>query len=120
MTLQEVLAARSEGERKLRSAVNALEAKTCADILADACTPRPPKPEWFGFGPGQWDSWWVKWKDGTSTWIYSVKVAENGFWDWKDCEGLDIWDRVDDMVLCLPVARECYPAPVGWQVLEGS
>lgn len=116
MTLQEVLAARSEGERKLRSAINALEAKTCADILADACTPRPPKPEWFGFGPGQWDSWWCAYEEGGAAAIFDRVWCDGEVIRFPD--GYEVW--IGSIVSCVPVARKGYPAPVGWQVLEVS
>lgn len=82
---------------------------TCADVFEQACEPRAPKAEWFGTGPGQWDRWmvgrrrtrgrksWVMWTVSTHTWM-------PGYWPTAK-------------TVVVPVAREGYPAPVGWQVV---
>lgn len=82
------------------------EWQTASAELTDACTPRAPKPEWFGApfdaegrATGKWDAWW-----------------------WRDVDGMEDTNRgmnhrPSDMVECLPVLREGY-GPAGWQVVE--
>lgn len=80
---------------------------TCADVFEQACEPRPPKPGWFGTGPGQWDSWWLIPAEKTVfTNQGEGKVARN-------CTSIDC----TRIALVLPVAREGYPAAVGWKVV---
>lgn len=80
---------------------------TCADTFEQACEPRAPKPEWFGTGHGQWDSWMI-WSQSTMSWEL-----------WRDSQehsGLRKYG-LRDIQSCIPVARTGYPAPVGWQVV---
>lgn len=84
------------------------------NILDDACTPRPPKAEWFGTGPGQWDAWWIE------SWgvLRNVRLEDDG--------GLEGYNEVGELVsmyydpTCnvVPVAREGFPAPVNWKVVD--
>jgi hypothetical protein len=81
--------------------------ETCLDVFEQACEPRPPKPEWFGRGEKQWDSWWLIPKERT---IFTDggagKLARN-------CVNLDC-SRIESVV---PVTRSGFPAPVGWGVV---
>lgn len=94
--------------------------ETCITDLTDATTPRPPKAEWFGTGPGQWDSWWVKES------LVNGQKGSSGVWVSVRVDGLFIghdgfvpsW-MIEDIECCVPVAREGFPCPVGWDVVGG-
>lgn len=80
--------------------------------MSDSCTPRPPQPEWFGTGPGQWDSWWVDMHDPDVDPF--VARASDGY-----CiRSLAKIVARDAVMECVPVAREGFPAPVGWGVVD--
>lgn len=91
----------------------------CTTELKDACTPRPPQAEWFGdpdTEPGKWDAWWfedfgvfrqVHIRPGTTTpepWLYG-NIDGYAEVRWRDSFKV------------VPVAREGFPAPVGWGVV---
>lgn len=86
---------------------------TCADVFEQACEPRAPKPEWFGTGPGQWDAWWVSYEEGGAAVTFRGIQSRGDILIFPD--GHEIW--LDAIVSCVPVAREGYPAPVGWKVV---
>ena len=89
-------------------------ANYCATSFRKACTPRQPKAEWFGTGPGQWDAWMDE----------SGRVYRNGRWSVQPACGccnpkpapLFNYKPICDPVI--PVARTGAAIPVGWQVLE--
>lgn len=102
--------------------------------LASACTPRPPRPEWFGNGPAQWDSWWIHAHSGEYANTSDVVQVRGGAYevsrDVDPYEDRDGWCitvdgytctnnslHIEDFV-CLPVSREGFPSPVGWGVVE--
>lgn len=89
------------------------EWQTAVVDLTDACTPRPPKAEWFGTGPGQWDAWWV---EGCGVLRRTVLIdgVIHG-WDERGEFRTPIMGGTSRRVL--PVSREGYPAPVGWGVV---
>ena len=97
------------------NAVGQIEAyEDCIQMITDAITPRPPQAEWFGTGPGQWDAWMTE----------SGRLLRNGRWfrlpgckcHYPNGRILFNGESVEENVV--PVAREGYPAPVGWQVVE--
>lgn len=93
---------------------------TLQEVLA-ARTPRPPKLEWFGFGPGQWDSWWVQTTKASNISRTTLTLREAFIDDAGGVATPKGWHIPILMIeSCVPVAREGYPAPVGWQVLEVS
>lgn len=88
----------------------ALGLETAIREIEAACTPRPPRPEWFGSPldeegkpTGKWDSWWIQWDDGHGD------ICHGAICMW--------WCNVPTS--CVPVAREGFPAPVGWSVIGG-
>ena len=93
-----------------------------AAALEDATTPRKPEPEWFD----RWPSWWIDVGDGGDFY----RAGENSQWMREEVKGRDCmrfreyghlrlsFDLSNAGTKCLPVAREGYPAPAGWQVLE--
>lgn len=88
---------------------------SAAENLEVACTPRAPRSEWFGTGPNQWDAWWVSTSTkGASPNVIHVKSVEFD-------ELVTIWNIVPlrTIIACVPVAREGFPAPVGWHVVGG-
>lgn len=95
----------------------------CLNELSDACTPRPPKPEWFGTGPGQWDSWWFAYEEGGAAMTLKhveLHATNDGGYYLKF--GRDNWSHevwLDAIAVVVPVAREGFPAPVGWHVVGG-
>jgi len=86
-----------------------------AQSLEDACTPRAPKPEWFGTGPGQWDSWWVSYEEGGAAMTFRGIHVRGDILIFPDKH--EVW--LDAIVSCVPVARTGFPSPVGWQVVGG-
>lgn len=95
-------------------------ASAAADLEA-ACTPRPPQPEWFGTGPGQWDTWWIK-RKGENKYGYAHNARVITV-DWSD-EKYALIATGESCVFsliesCVPVAREGFSAPVGWHVVGG-
>lgn len=86
----------------------------CIDDLDDACTPRPPQPEWFGTGPGQWDSWTI------------LGLGQPG--KWRPIQRSKHWQYYVELMLvtggCLVVPVRRPPDPpamdVGWGVIDGS
>lgn len=79
---------------------------TCAREYREACTPRPPQPEWFGDPekePGKWDAWWVRWADNVDGRILTGQA-------WPISKSAP--------VECVPISRTGFPCPVGWHVVE--
>jgi len=104
------------------------EVRRCAQDPEDACTPRAPRPEWFGnpeTAPGKGDSWWCEWSDGETCFAFGAYLPAGrpaddlGFNAVNRYTGRDIRDDLNDLILCLPVARKGYPGPVGWKVVGG-
>ena len=95
----------------------------CATELTDASTPRPPKAEWFGDGPSQWPSWWIRGFVGEG--IYRGCYMRGDFMHRKipvpSGQMAVMAIGVFNMHLCecVPVAREGFPSPVGWGVVGG-
>jgi hypothetical protein len=81
----------------------------------DAITLRTPKPEWFGTGPNQWDSWWCIWANLRPSVVLECKTASSS--RGLCLEGIGTFMPLDELVACAPVAREGFPAPVGWGVV---
>jgi len=48
--------------------------RTSIDDFTDACTPRPPKPEWFE----KWKSWRITDKDGRMCWHADPSERQRG------------------------------------------
>ena len=90
----------------------------CRAALDSACTPRAPKPEWFGDPekePGKWDAWALAPEDDED-WriVRNASVVEG--WIISNSHLYPAWPL--DCVVVVPVAREGFPAPVGWWVLD--
>ena len=96
--------------------------KHCIAELTDATTPRPPKSEWFGTGPGQWDSWWFA-EFGicrrcvlNGEWLHAHWGA--GFDGTMGAEYFPV--KLRHGLSCIPVRREGPPAmDVGWEAVGG-
>lgn len=93
--------------------------RTSIDDFTDACTPRPPKPEWFE----KWKSWRITDKDGRMYYLANCKYIDRT--DGHRIDGcafheLRFTRRIGDSIaqppLVLPV--DLQGMPVGWQVLE--
>lgn len=106
-----------------RAARNWLDA--CISDFTDACTPRTPKAEWFGTGSGQWDSWWFGECGVMRSCVLSSMhgaVTVDGI---DECgESVTVFiagaETLAEMITeCVPVARDGFPAPVGWGVVGG-
>ena len=115
---------------------------TCCDVFEQACEPRPPKAEWFGTGPRQWDSWqlhiveplgqqtfdhWallrpVVWFASTFTDPARQNAVANAgiFGPWLLVKEHRSGWPLCHITECVPVAKEGYPAPVGWNVVEDA
>lgn len=90
-------------------------ASAAAD-LESACTPRPPKAEWFGEAPGKWDCWMIRL---TSNWflLRGAKTIKQGRQIYDEMS--DDFFSMDSIAECVPVTREGFPTPVGWSVVGG-
>ncbi len=85
-------------------------------VYEDACTPRPPQPEWFGTGPGQWDTWLVEF-------VPSYRHRPTILHECFQCEGIlhskSFGCDLKEIKHCVPVAREGFPLQVDWHVVGG-
>lgn len=114
-----------DGRSTVRAQI-ASETGHCIAVIQDACTPRPPKPEWFGTpfdaegkATGKWDAWWL---DGVGV-LRHCRMDElnpsriQGVDEAKELASCRLSGRFA-VISCVPIAREDFPAPVGWQVVE--
>lgn len=109
-TLKSIVISRCEDMLLVSQAVD-----TCLDAFEQACEPRPPKAEWFGTGPGQWDAWWVQTTGGRQCLMRNVAYTVDSTGGWLETKD-ECW-KVMYVAGVIPVAKEGYPAPVGWQVV---
>lgn len=95
-----------------------------APAVSDDNTPRPPRAEWFGVGPGRWPHWWLKFgrpdsERGANPPIWQgcyVRVLANGLVLLHRTPG--IYTRMDHVELCLPVLPGTeFPVSAGWKVV---
>lgn len=107
-TLESIVRSRCEDMLLVSQAVD-----TCLDAFEQACEPRPPKAEWFGTGPGQWDAWWIE------SWgvLRKVRLDEDGGLEGVNEAGELVSMYFDPACNVVPVEKEGFPAPVGWQVV---
>lgn len=78
----------------------------CADVFEQACTPRPPKAEWFK----KWQHWSMKAQETNIFGRNAVVI------DMPDDDALHA-EYVQKASLCVPVSRDWPHALVGWQVV---
>lgn len=120
---------RSSQDRAYQTGVSTGIAKCRIDVR-EAYKPRPPQAEWFGdpdLEPGKWDAWWIRWHGYHGHICYMVRATleDNRIvLSWQILRSGDEPYRTpgafaDSSCMCVPVAREGFPCPVGWGVVGG-